>query len=102
MRMMDTFPVRSKEVVGLCEKKVLQTNTSRIQTWHSVFYGLLKIHKLKPEQLVPGVKVPIRLVTNLREAVTTRSDKFLNWKYLKPLQNEFCKDIVQDSTEVLQ
>jgi len=100
----------SKEVVGLCEKKVNKRGiTNQQPSTLSVFkpgtpyfYGLLKIHKLKPEQLVPGVKVPIRLVTNLREAVTTRSDKFLNWKYLKPLQNEFCKDIVQDSTEVLQ
>ena len=66
------------------------------------FYGLLKIHKLKPEELIPGVIVPIRLVTNLREAVTTRSDKFLNHKFLKPLQDDFCNDVVQDSTEVLQ
>ena len=69
VRMMDTFPVTkankwSASVKRRLTKEVLQTNTSRIQTWHSVFYGLLKIHKLKPEQLVPGVKVPIRLVTN--------------------------------------
>ena len=100
-----------KEVVGLTEKKIDDKGHVTIQrpSTFSVykpgvpyFYGLLKIHKLKPEQLVPGVKVPIRLVTNLREAVTTRSDKFINWKYLKPLQDSFCKDVVQDSTEVLQ
>ena len=95
----------------MTEKKTTQRSRLRTQQPSTLsvfkpgtpyFYGLLKIHKLKPEQLVPGVKVPIRLVTNLREAVTTRSDKYINWKYLKPLQDEFCKDIVQDSTEVLQ
>ena len=101
-----------KQVVGLCERKVdPKTNILKQQRPTTLpsykpgtpyFYGLLKIHKLRPEQLVPGVKVPIRLVTNLREAVTTKSDKFLNWKFLKPLQDDFCHDVVQDSTEVLQ
>ena len=102
----------SKEVVGLCERKT-DPKTGRITNQRPstlslykpgtpYFYGLLKIHKLKPEELIPGVIVPIRLVTNLREAVTTRSDKFLNHKFLKPLQDDFCNDVVQDSTEVLQ
>ena len=99
-----------KDVVGLTEKKlgkrspIARQEPSTLPLYHPgmpYYYGLLKIHKLKPEQLVPGVKVPIRLVTNLREAVTTRSDKYINWKYLKPLQDSFCMDIVQDSTEVL-
>ena len=28
--------------------------------------------------------------------------KFLNWKYLKPLQDEFCVDLVKDSSEALR
>ena len=57
---------------------------------------------MSPESLKPGVKIPIRLVTNLSKSVTTRSDKFINWKFLQPLQNEFCVDLAKDSTEVLQ
>ena len=66
------------------------------------FYGLLKIHKLDPENLKPGTEIPIRLVTDLSHSVTSRSDKFLNWKYLQDIQEEFCSDLVRDSTEALQ
>jgi hypothetical protein len=94
------------ETVGLCEKK--EGKKQRLSTLGvfkpgiPYFYGLLKIHKLSPTDLKPGTVIPIRLVTNLREAVTSRSDKFLNWKYLQQLQDDFCKDSVRDTTEVLR
>ena len=50
----------------------------------------------------PGVNIPIRLVTNLSQSVTARFDKFINWKYLQPLQDECCQDLVGDSTEAFQ
>ena len=96
----------SHAVVGLCEKKnnkPQRPSTSTIfKPKTPYFYGLLKIHKLRPEELVPGAKIPIRLVTDLSHSVTARSDKFLNWKFLQPLQEEFCKDLVRDSTAVIQ
>ena len=94
------------EVVGLCEKK--QGKKQRPSTLSDFkprtpyFYGLLKIHKLQPEDLKPGVDIPIRLVTNLSQSVTARSDKFINWKYLQDIQVEYCKDLARDSTEVLK
>jgi hypothetical protein len=38
----------------------------------------------------------------LSQSVTSRSDKFLNWKYLQSIQEEFCVDLVRDSTEALR
>ena len=66
------------------------------------FYPLLKVHKLKPEELKFGCQTPIRLVANLSDSATSRSDKFLAWNFLKPLQNEFCTDLLGDSTQLLQ
>ena len=66
------------------------------------FYPLLKVHKLKPQELKFGCRPPVRLVANLSDSVTSRSDKFLAWNFLKPLQNEFCKDLLGDSSQLLQ
>ena len=95
-----------KEVVGLCEKKGSNkqrpSTSSTFKPGTPYFYGLLKVHKFKPEDLKPGVDIPIRLVTDLSRSVTSRSDKFINWKFLQPLQEEFCKDLARDSTEVVK
>ena len=49
-------------------------------------YPLFKIHKLSQSDLdSPDVKPPVRLVTDLHDGVTSRSDKFLVWKWLSPL-----------------
>ena len=66
------------------------------------FYPLLKVHKLRPEELKFGCHTPIRLVANLSDSATSRSDKFLAWNYLKPLQDVFCKDLLGDSTQLLK
>ena len=95
----------SHDVVGLCDKidgKRQRPSTSPIfKPPTPYFYGLLKIHKLNLEQLRPGVDIPLRLINNLTRSATSRSDKFINFRYLQPLQEVFCKDLLRDSTEAL-
>ena len=88
-------------VVGICESGRPST-LSIFKPGTPYFYGLLKIHKCQKDDLKPGCKIPLRLVNDLSESPTVRSDKFINWKYLKPLQEEFCNDLVKDSTEALR
>ena len=49
------------------------------------FYPNMKIHKLRKEELVPRVNVPIRLIIALQEGISKRRDVFLAKRYL----NEF-------------
>ena len=67
----------------------------------SYFYPSLKIHKLKKEQLIPGVEPPIRLITALQDGVTKRSDVFVAENFLRDLEKDFCGDLLQDSTDAL-
>ncbi|KAK3752205.1 hypothetical protein QZH41_008046 [Actinostola sp. cb2023] len=62
-------------------------------------YPLFKIHKVKPDELIPGVRLPIRLVTAQRNAPSSRSDKYIMFKVLKDLQSEY--HLVKDSTDAL-
>ena len=94
-------PHFAKEVVGRSEKGRPST-ASVFKPGVPYFYPLLKVHKLKPEELKFGCQTPIRLVANLSDSATSRSDKFLAWNFLKPLQNEFCTDLLGDSTQLLQ
>lgn len=65
-------------------------------------YPLFKIHKLSLSELEnPDVKPPIRLVTDLHDGVSSRSDKFLVWKWLAPLCKDYATDLVKDSSEAL-
>ena len=66
------------------------------------FYPSLKIHKLKKEELIPGVEVPIRLITALQEGISKRSDVFLAQKFLNELEKDFCLDLLKDTNEALQ
>ncbi|KAL5263914.1 hypothetical protein ACHWQZ_G005109 [Mnemiopsis leidyi] len=91
----------SYTVVGICESGRPST-LSIFKPGTPYYYGLLKIHKCQKENLVPGYKIPLRLVNDLSESPTVRSDKYINWKYLKPLQDQFCSDLVKDSTEALR
>ena len=94
-------PFFAKEVVGISEK-FRPSTASVFKPGVPYFYPLLKVHKLKPEELRFGRTIPIRLVANLSDSVTSRSDKFLAWNFLKPLQKEFCNDLLGDSTQLLQ
>ena len=64
-------------------------------------YPLFKIHKIKPEELLPGVRPPIRLVTAQKNGPTSRSDKYLMRKILQDVQDEYCIDLVKDTTDAL-
>ena len=62
---------------------------------------LFKIHKVKPEELLPGVRPSIRLVTAQKNGPFLRSDKFLMFKALEDLQEDYCSDLVKDITDAL-
>ena len=66
------------------------------------FYPMLKIHKVKKEDLVPGVEPPARLVTSLRDGVAKRSDVYIADHYLKKLEKDFCKDLLVDTSDALR
>ena len=59
-------------------------------------YPMLKIHKLRKEELVPGADPSARLVTSLREGIAKRSDVFVADRFLRALEKDFCKDLLID------
>ena len=63
---------------------------------------MLKIHKLKPEQLVPGCEPPARLVTALNVGACKRSNVFVAKNFLKNVEKEYCGDLLKDTTGALQ
>ena len=58
----------------------------RFKPGAAYFYPMLKIHKMKKDELIPGVEPPARLVTSLRDGVAKRSDVFLAEHFLKDLE----------------
>ena len=90
----------AKEIVGITEKNNKST-ASRFKPGRTYFVPSLKIHKLKPEELVPGVDIPARLITCLQQGVTKRSDVYLVEKWLKSLERDYCEDLVTDTTDTL-
>ena len=91
----------AKQVVGLTENHRPST-LDRFKPGEAYHYPLLKLHKLKPDQIKPGIVPPCRLVTALDQSPTVRSDTYLDAEHLAPLSRDFCHDLVKDSTEVLQ
>jgi len=68
----------------------------------SYFYPSLKIHKLKKDELIPGVEPPVRLITALQDGVSKRSDVFIADRFLKDLEKDFCDDLLTDTTDALR
>lgn len=104
-------PDTAKKVMGVSDNDSTKpdkekTNAPSSASYHkpgkAYFYPSLKIHKLKREDLVPGVEPPVRLVTALHEGIAKRSDIFLTSQYLKDLEKDFCKDLLSDSTDALR
>ena len=62
---------------------------------------MLKIHKLRRDQLIPGVKPPVQLVTPLRDGVAKRSDVIAD-RYLSSLQKDYCGDLLEDTSSALR
>ena len=97
----------AREVVGITESMMSSANgkpsTLDIFKPGTPFFNVFpKVHKLRIADLVPGVKLPFRLVTNLSKGPTSRADKFLAVNFLNQLQLDYCKDLLQDSTMFLQ
>ena len=90
----------ASKVVGLTNNN--QKSTASIyKPGDTYFNPSLKIHKMNIDEIKPGCDPPARLITCLQDGVTSRSDIFIAGKWLKPLQEQFCQDIVQDSIDVL-
>lgn len=66
------------------------------------FSVLPKIHKLEVKEILPGVELPFRMITDLSKGPTARADKFISVNFLRTLQEEYCKDLLQDTTMLLQ
>jgi hypothetical protein len=100
---------QSAKTVGLYYKPAPEKSNPFSQSTSDKFkpgicypYPVYKIHKCSPSQLDnPNVKLPVRLITDLHDGVTVRSDKFLVWKWLAPLCTDYAVDLVKDSTEAL-
>ena len=89
------------DIAGVTENNNMSTSP-QFKPGVSYFYPMLKIHKVKKEDLLPGVDPPARLVTSLREGVAKRSDVFLADHFLKELEKDFCKDLLLDTSDALR
>ena len=89
------------EVAVITENKNMSTHP-RFKPGVSYYYPMLKIHKVRKEDLIPGVEPPVRLVTSLRDGVAKRSDVYIADKYLKPLEKEYCADLLEDASSTLR
>ena len=89
------------EIAGVTENNNMSTHP-RFKPGVPYFYPMLKIHKLRKDQLVPGAEPPARLVTALREGIAKRSDVFLADRYLKSLEKDFCGDLLEDTSSALR
>ena len=87
-------------VMGVTENNNKST-LSHFKPGTSYYYPMLKIHKLSTEELVPDVRPPARLVTALQEGISKRSDVFLADRFLKELEENYCDDLLKDSTAAL-
>ena len=67
----------------------------------SYFYPMLKIHKLRKEEVTAAADPPARLVTALHDGISKRSDVFLAKAFIQHLEKEFCKDLLKDTNEAL-
>ena len=97
----------AREVVGVTESMINgksgRPSTLDIYKPGTPFFNVYpKVHKLKIDELIPGVEVPFRLVTNLSKGPTSKADKLVAVNYLQQLQQDYCADLIQDSTMFLQ
>ena len=103
-------PKEAKDVIGICDNYKTDRSgpTSRISTLphyrpgKAYFYPSMKIHKCKTEDLKPGIEPPVRLITAMQDGITKRSDVFLADKFLRPLEKDFCKDLLLDTNDTLK
>ena len=89
------------EIAGVTEKNNMSTAPT-FKPGATYFYPMLKIHKVRKEDLIPGVEPPARLVTSLCDGIAKRSDVFLAERFLKTLEKDFCKDLLVDTSDALR
>ena len=101
-------PDEAYEVAGVTKRNQTtgcvggnKSTSSRFRPGVPYFYPMLKIHKLKPDQLKPGCKPPARLVTALNVGVCKRSDVFVAQNFLKNVEKLYCEDLLKDTTGAL-
>ena len=94
----------SKKTVGLYindKGKVIISPNDKFKPGTPFASPYFKVHKLSKDQLVEKVIPPLRLVTDLHDGVTARSDKFLVWRWLADLCKDYASDLVKDTTDAL-
>ena len=104
IRMDYVSPAQAKKAVSLLYKDGGFTlSTSDLYKPGTCYaYPLFKVHKMSQSEITNKVIPPANLLSNLSNGTTTRSDKFLAWRWLTPLQKDYSKDLIKDSTSVLQ
>ena len=82
-------PQEAAAVMGVTDKNNKSTSP-HFKPGISYFYPMLKIHKLKREEVTVGADPPARVVTALQEGITKRSDVFLAKSFIQQLEKDFC------------
>ena len=90
----------AKEIVGITELGNKST-ASRFKPGTTYYVPSLKIHKLAPEDIIPGCDIPVRLISCLQEGITKRSDVYIAHKWLKNLARDYSKDMLKDTNDAL-
>ena len=93
-------PQEARAVLGVTENNTKSTSP-HFKPGISYFYPMLKIHKMKREEVTVGADPPARLVTALQEGITKRSDVFLAKTFVQQLEKDFCKDLLKDTNGAL-
>ena len=93
-------PQEAYAVMGVTERNNKSTSP-HFKPGISYFYPMLKIHKLKREEITVGADPPARLVTALQEGITKRSDVFLAKSFIQHLEKDFCNDLLKDTNGAL-
>ena len=92
--------VEAERIAGVT-KGGNKSTSSKFKLGNTYFVPSLKIHKMNPEEIVPGCNIPARLITCLQQGITKRSDVYLAQMYLKDLERDFCQDLLRDTNESL-
>ena len=91
----------AEQIMGITEKNNKSTS-SHFKPGITYFNPNLKIHKMREEDIVIGCNPPARLISCFQDGVTKRSDVFIATKWLKPLEDDYCSDIVTDTIQTLK
>ena len=91
---------KAYKVVGITKENNKSTS-SYFKPGITFFTPSLKIHKMDDIGIKPGCNPPARLISSLQDGITKRTDVFIANKWLKPLEADFCTDLVKDTNSTL-